>query len=103
MKLGLKNIVFSFYSAGVILDHLTTSMGMSVGLKESNMFTCYLIENGLWVYADITLFIILIAIINFFNDKLAPKNSRAVLIFPLLSGFMRMVAGALNMVLLFYL
>jgi len=101
---NLENIVFSIYGVGVILDHLTTNIGMSVfRFKESNIFTCYLIENGLWVYVDIILFISFICIISLFSDKLTAKNNKMVLIFPLVSGFLRMMAGMWNMIILFNL
>ncbi len=105
MKPGhLKNIVFSIYVAGVFLDHLTTNIGMSVfGLKESNIYTQFLIENGLWVYVDIILFISFISLISIFSDKLTAKINRVFLLFPFISGFMRAMAGMWNLVILLHL
>jgi len=102
MKLySLKNIVFSIYSVGVILDHLTTKIGINFfHFKESNIFTCYLIENGLWIYVDVILFISFILIISFFNDLLTAKSNKMVLIFPLVAGSLRMMAGMWNIILL---
>jgi len=101
---NLKNVVFSIYSVGVMLDHLTTNIGMSVfRFKESNIFTCYLIEKGLWVYVDVILFISFICIISLFSDKLTAKSNKVVLIFPLVSGFLRMMAGMWNLIILFIL
>jgi len=104
MKLcNLKNVVFSIYILGVILDHLTTNIGISVfGLKESNIFTRFLIENGLWVYIDIILFISFISLISLYSDKLTVKINRVILIFPFISGFMRVMTGMWNMIILLH-
>lgn len=96
-----KNIVFIIYSVGVILDHLTTNIGVNVfGLKETNILTFFLIENGLWVYVDILLFISVISIISLLWDRLTTRSNNFILVFPLLSGFVRMIVGMWNMVIL---
>ena len=101
MKLcNLKKIVTIIYLIGITLDHLTTKIGVSVfGLKESNALTGFLIENGLWVYVDIILFLSIIAIINLISDRMATSN-KALLFFPLLSGFTRMTAGIRNLMII---
>ena len=101
---SIKNIVFSIYAAGVFLDHLTTNIGMNVfGLRESNIFTRFLIENGLWLYVDILLFISFVLIISLFNDEVTDKINRVVLVFPFISGFIRAMAGMWNIVILLHL
>lgn len=100
----LKKMVFSLYGFGILLDHITTNIGLNVfKIEESNIITFFLIENGLWMYVDLILFIFVILLLRFFSDKLTARSNMVVLIFPFLSGLIRMIAGIWNMVILYYL
>ena len=72
-------------------------------MRESNIFTRFLIENGLWLYVDILLFISFVLIISLFNDEVTDKINRVVLVFPFISGFIRAMAGMWNIVILLHL
>lgn len=100
----LKKMVFSLYGFGILLDHITTNIGLNVfNIEESNIITRLLIENGLWMYVDLILFVFVISLIRFFSDELTARSNIVVLIFPFLSGLIRMIAGIWNMVILYYL
>jgi len=100
----LKKMVVSFYGFGILLDHITTNVGLNVfKIKESNIITHFLIENGLWMYVDLILFVFVISLLRFVSDKLTERSNMVVLIFPFLSGLIRMIAGIWNMVILYYL
>jgi uncharacterized membrane protein len=97
----LKYITFSIYGLGVIVDHVTTVIGIKYfGLIESNKITGYLIENGVWAYIDITLCIFFVMIINFLCAKHGHDEFKFILCFPLLSGFIRIFAGMWNIFLI---
>jgi hypothetical protein len=84
---------------GLMLDHLTTKIGVNLfELKEANELTFFLIKNGLWVYVDTLLFISVISLIRIYWDKLTMKGNKFIIVFPLISGSVRMIAGIWNMV-----
>ena len=100
----LKKMVISLYGFGILLDHITTNIGLNVfTIEESNIITYFLIENGLWMYVDLILFVSVISLLRFVSNKLTEKSNIVVLIFPFLSGLIRMIAGIWNMVILYYL
>jgi len=100
----LKKMVISFYGFGILLDHITTNIGLNVfKVEEINIITFFLIENGLWMYVDLILFVFVISLLRFFSDKLTARNNMVVFIFPFLSGLIRMIVGIWNMVILYHL
>lgn len=97
--INTQKIVFIIYGMGLMLDHLTTNIGVKFfGLKESNELTFFLIKNGLWAYVDILLFISVVLLIRTYWDILTLKGNKFILAFPLISGSVRMFAGIWNMV-----
>lgn len=99
--LNIQRIVFIIYGIGLILDHLTTTAGISVfRLQETNQLTFSLIRNGLWMYLDILLFISIILIIRLYWYRLTTEDNNIILVFPFISGFVRIIAGIWNIVIL---
>ena len=97
--INTQKIVFIIYGMGLMLDHLTTNIGVKFfGLKESNELTFFLIKNGLWGYVDILLFISVVLLIRSYWDILTLKGNKFILAFPIISGSVRMIAGIWNMV-----
>jgi len=91
---------FSFYGLAVLVDHLTTNIGINhYGLAESNAFTLYLIEKGVWSYVDFTMVICTIAVTHFLIKHTRVEKKMA-LFFPLITGVIRFLAGILNILLM---
>ena len=86
---------------GVTLDHISTNRGISrFNLFEYNYIARILMEIGIWSYVDILLCIVIIYITNQSYHKILKKESKCLFIFPLLSGFIRLIVGILNISLL---
>jgi len=97
---NLRYATLSFYGLAVIVDHLTTNIGINhYNLAESSAFTLYLIEKGVWSYVDFTIVIFTIATTQFLI-KHTNVEKKIALFFPLISGVIRFLAGILNIFLI---
>ena len=91
----LKYATFSFYSLSIVIDHITTNIGISNGLVESNTVTHYLIEAGLWSFFDLAICMCLVLATHIFIVY-TRSEYKFVLFFPLITGVIRLLAGMWN-------
>ena len=97
---NLRYATFSFYSLAVLVDHLTTNIGINhYGLAESNAFTLSLIEKGVWSYIDFTMVICTVAATHYLL-KYTRVEEKVALFFPLITGVIRFLAGIMNIILI---
>jgi len=95
----IKFTIFSFYGLSIMLDHLTTRIGISrIDLVESNPLTLLLMERGAWLYVDAAIFVGLIYTTHHLMGRSRNEN-KLFLLFPLVTGIVRLVAGVSNLML----
>lgn len=83
--------------AGVVGDHISTGLALARdGIYESNPFAKTLMQNGLWGMADVALIILIIGASYLFLRVLNKSFAKYVLLFPALSGLIRIVVTLWN-------
>lgn len=82
---------------GVFADQISTRIGIhSLNLIESNPFTSYLIQNGIWLFVDISLIILILYISTHLIHSNERKYFSFVYLYSLLSGLIRIYASICN-------
>ena len=95
----LKYTTFSFYGLSILIDHITTEIGISHGLVESNALSCYLKEAGLWIFLDLIIGVSLVLATHILI-KHNRYGYKIFLFFPFITGVFRLLAGLWNIHLL---
>jgi hypothetical protein len=95
----LKNATFSFYGISILIDHLTTIIGINHGLAETNLLTHSLMAAGQWTFIDLAIGVSLVL-----ATHVLMKHNRTgymfFLFFPFMAGVIRLLAGLNNIFLL---
>jgi hypothetical protein len=82
---------------GVLLDHFTTHLGLSMGLSEANLYAAALINAGLWLIVDMVLIAGILSITYLIIHYTKERYRWLMLIFPLVLGFCRFAAAVFNL------
>lgn len=86
---------------GVFLDHVTTLLGLNRGLLESNVFTRYCLDVGVWGFLDVAL-VVGVAVTSRMVARASNRRTAGlVLVFPIILGAVRLVAGIFNLSIIF--
>ena len=92
---------------GLALDQVTTRIGLSIGLMESNPHAWLLIKTGHWLPLDLILASLIILatrlmlILSDTENHESPRLALATMIlFPLTAGIIRMGCGVHNLMLI---
>jgi hypothetical protein len=87
---------------GVFGDHLSTGLALANGnTYESNLISLNLMQNGLWFSTDAILILISVLATYFLSRLLTKPFARYLLIFPILTGLIRLVVSFWNFSLIF--
>ena len=86
---------------GVLLDHFSTNLGLSMGYSEANIYAATLIDAGLWFIIDSILIIGILSTTYMIIHYTGERYRWLMLCFPLVLGFCRMTAAVFNLNLLF--
>lgn len=82
---------------GVALDHVTTSLGITrFNLLEANIIAKSLMDLGVWGYVDMVLCLLFIMFSYLSYRKILQKQSNLMFVFPLSSGFIRLILSIWN-------
>lgn len=81
---------------GVFLDHFSTSLGLSLGLVETNLHAAALMDAGLWLIVDMVLVTGILSTTYLIIHHTDERYRGLMLVFPLLIGFCRIVAAVFN-------
>jgi hypothetical protein len=92
---------YIFAVAGVLLDHLSTGLGLSQGFSEANVYAARLIDSGLWLAVDAALVIGILSMTYLIIHRTDDRNRWVMLAFPLVLGFCRMAAAVFNLNVIF--
>jgi hypothetical protein len=85
---------------GLTIDHITTYIGINYfNLYEANAIARSLMNLGIWSYVDIIICLIFIKSLQFIVSRY--KEGKILLIFPLLTGILRIMVGISNLLLFF--
>ena len=88
---------YTFMILGVIGDHISTSVGLSKSyLKESNPIALMLMNNNVWIQADLILIIVSILGVFTFQRVVKSPSSRIILLLPIICGLVRLGAAFWN-------
>jgi len=82
---------------GVLMDHVTTYLGLKQGMYESNVLVKYFLGCGVWILFDAMLVIGVMATSYIVARATNGERLYLVLIFPLILGFVRLAAGIWNL------
>jgi len=95
--------LFSYVTVvfGVFLDHLTTMLGLSRGLSESNVLAGYCLDAGIWFLLDAALVVGVVATCYAVARASDGRRGALVLVFPFILGAFRLVAGIWNLSIIF--
>jgi len=86
---------------GVFLDHLTTPLGLNRGLSESNVLASYCLDAGVWILLDVAL-VMGVAATSYVVARASDREAAGlVLVFPIILGAVRLVAGIWNLSIIF--
>lgn len=91
----IEYVSLSFFGLSVVIDQVTTVIGLSRGLVEGNTFTRYLMETGTWIFIDLAICVCLVLFTHLFI-KHTRGQYKFALLFPLITGFIRLLAGISN-------
>jgi uncharacterized membrane protein len=82
---------------GVFADQVSTRIGIqSLNLIESNPITSFLIQNGVWLFFDIVLIILILYISTYLIHSNEKKYFSFVYLYSLISGLIRIYASICN-------
>ena len=102
-KVG-KRVLFAMmvFTAGSIMDHVTTSYGLTLpNVEELNQLVLMMIESGSWILVEVS--ILLVG--NVYGFFVSGSKSEIMGVFSmtllLLVGFVRLFAGFHNMMIIF--
>ena len=86
---------------GVLLDDISTFIGLQMGFRELNPHVVSLMERGLWPIVDFAI-LIAVAIGTEYLDSLVKRKlrRRALIALPATLGFLRLLMGLHNTALL---
>jgi hypothetical protein len=82
---------------GVLMDHVTTYLGLKHGMFESNFLVEYFLGSGAWIFLDAVLIVGVVATSYVVARASDGGRLDLVLIFPLLLGVVRLAAGIWNL------
>jgi len=89
-------------TAGVVGDHLSTGIVLAKSnIRETNPIALGLMQNGLWLYADLILILGSILITYYVVRALKNPINKYLLLYPMLVGAIRLVVTFWNFSLLF--
>jgi hypothetical protein len=85
---------------GVLSDWISTTIGLNAGLIEGNFLAASLMEAGLWMPTDL-LMAVLCMLVPYAGNKLTKNGAaKALYMFPLIAGVVRIVVSLWNLSLL---
>jgi len=98
-----EKISYLLATVGILGDHLSTRLGLTKPyLYESNPYTIYLMEKGLWLPFDLILLLATVGISFHIMRRWTFRDRWAVLAFPILLGSIRLCSAIWNIYLYLY-
>ena len=89
-SLRVEAFAYAIMILGVIGDHMSTSVGLSKSsLKESNPIALMLMNNNVWIQADLILIMVSIIGVFTFQRVVKSPSSRIILLLPIICGLVR--------------
>ena len=96
-SLRVEAFAYAIMILGVIGDYISTSVGLSrSSLKESNPIALMLMNNNVWIQADLILIIVSILGVFTFQRVVKSPSSRIILLLPIICGLVRLCAAFWN-------
>jgi len=93
-----EKISYLLATAGILGDHLSTRLGLTKPyLYESNPYTIWLMEKGVWLPFDLLLLLATVGISFTILRRWTFRGRWAVLAFPILLGSTRLCSAILNL------
>jgi hypothetical protein len=84
----------------MFFDHITTLIGLSNGLYETNLNVVFLINNGLWFITDLIVTIIMFIIPLLLSSYFDPSSKKIIQLFPVIAITIRLSVCFNNVALL---
>jgi hypothetical protein len=85
---------------GCFLDQLTTRIGLTnPSLYEMNPIASAMMEQGIWLYVDVSIVIVSIVVTYFILKKWTFEFKRVILLYPFSLGLLKTLAGIHNLAL----
>ena len=81
-------------------DHITTLIGISNGLYETNLNVVFLVNNGLWFITDLIVTIIMFIIPLLLSSYFDPSSKKVIQLFPVIAITIRLSVCFNNVALL---
>ena len=99
--MSIVEIAYLLLLFGVLLDDISTFIGLQMGFRELNPHVVSLMERGLWPIVDFAI-LIAVAIATEYLDSLVKRKlrRRALIALPAALGFLRLLIGFHNTALL---
>ena len=99
---NIQRTTFFTLMIGALGDWISTRVGLSLGLAEGNRLAAYLMSRGAWIQFDIFIISVCFLIpllVNYVSNKNAPK---ALFLFPLMAGILKLLVSVWNISLILY-
>ena len=84
----------------MFFDHITTLIGISNGLYETNLNVVFLINNGLWFITDLIVTSIMFIIPLVLSSYFDPSSKKVIQLFPVIAITIRLSVCLNNVALL---
>jgi len=98
----IEKITYFLLMIGLIIDQSTTFIGINYyGLYETNIIAKRLMDLGLWHICDLLICILFIVSLRIILNKY--KKFNYILVLPMFSGFIRLLVGFSNLILIYSL
>ena len=93
-RVGLESFSYLVLILGTLGDHISTLIALTrPNIYESNLFTLWLMEKGLWLLFDVVLVAVGIAVPYLIIRLTKRDYFKALLVYPFLHGLIRLGAS----------